>query len=148
LVPLENFGLKVMSMGFIVNPELPMVWRGPMVRMPCFLALLVYIVSLSLARARAYALFSLLVCYCWLFSRLKLTMSCAHCAGWLKQVGSAVEQLLHKVRWGELDVLVIDLPPGALLLFFVACTLPSAWEDTVSLRDILCLCGVVRCRHG
>eukprot|EP00698_Gefionella_okellyi_P002749 TRINITY_DN1261_c0_g1_i1.p1 TRINITY_DN1261_c0_g1~~TRINITY_DN1261_c0_g1_i1.p1 ORF type:complete len:217 (+),score=53.73 TRINITY_DN1261_c0_g1_i1:346-996(+) len=57
MVPLENYGLKVMSMGNLVDPESPMIWRGPM-------------------------------------------------------VGSAVDQLLHKVAWGPLDILVVDLPPG------------------------------------
>src|SRR5690606_2575332 len=31
LKPMENFGLKVMSMGFLVEEETPMIWRGPMV---------------------------------------------------------------------------------------------------------------------
>ena len=31
LQPMENFGLKVMSMGFLVDEETPMIWRGPMV---------------------------------------------------------------------------------------------------------------------
>ncbi|OQM73699.1 Mrp/NBP35 family ATP-binding protein [Manganibacter manganicus] len=31
LKPMENFGLRVMSMGFLVDEETPMIWRGPMV---------------------------------------------------------------------------------------------------------------------
>jgi ATP-binding protein involved in chromosome partitioning len=31
LQPMQNFGLKVMSMGFLVDEETPMIWRGPMV---------------------------------------------------------------------------------------------------------------------
>ena len=31
LQPMENFGIKVMSMGFLVDEETPMIWRGPMV---------------------------------------------------------------------------------------------------------------------
>src|SRR5690606_21288117 len=31
LKPMENYGLKVMSMGFLVEEETPMIWRGPMV---------------------------------------------------------------------------------------------------------------------
>ena len=31
LRPMENYGLKVMSMGFLVDEETPMIWRGPMV---------------------------------------------------------------------------------------------------------------------
>jgi ATP-binding protein involved in chromosome partitioning len=31
LRPMENYGLKVMSMGFLVEEETPMIWRGPMV---------------------------------------------------------------------------------------------------------------------
>jgi len=54
---LENFGIKVMSMGFLVEEDTPMIWRGPMVQ-------------------------------------------------------SALEQMLRDVNWGELDVMVIDMPPG------------------------------------
>jgi ATP-binding protein involved in chromosome partitioning len=57
LIPFEPFGLKVMSIGFLVEEETPMVWRGPMVM-------------------------------------------------------SAVTQLLREVEWGELDILVVDMPPG------------------------------------
>ncbi|MBW8910205.1 MAG: Mrp/NBP35 family ATP-binding protein, partial [Mesorhizobium sp.] len=31
LKPMQNYGLKVMSMGFLVDEETPMIWRGPMV---------------------------------------------------------------------------------------------------------------------
>ncbi|VAW11868.1 [4Fe-4S] cluster assembly scaffold protein Mrp (=ApbC) [hydrothermal vent metagenome] len=57
LKPLEGFGLKVMSMGFLVEEETPMIWRGPMVI-------------------------------------------------------SALTQMLREVDWGELDILVVDMPPG------------------------------------
>lgn len=62
IVPLEKdvggaHPLKIMSMGFFVEPEAPVIWRGPMVH-------------------------------------------------------SAIQQLLRDVDWGDLDVLVIDLPPG------------------------------------
>lgn len=57
LKPLEGYGLKVMSMGFLVEEETPMIWRGPMVM-------------------------------------------------------SALSQMLREVAWGELDVLVVDMPPG------------------------------------
>lgn len=57
LKPLEAFGIKVMSMGFLVDEDTPMIWRGPM-------------------------------------------------------VVSALTQMLREVEWGELDVLVIDMPPG------------------------------------
>ncbi len=57
LEPMEAFGLKVMSMGFLVDEETPMIWRGPMVM-------------------------------------------------------SALSQMLKDVAWGELDVLVVDMPPG------------------------------------
>src|SRR5690606_20882408 len=57
LMPLEGYGLKVMSMGFLVDEETPMIWRGPMVT-------------------------------------------------------SALTQMLREVAWGELDVLVVDMPPG------------------------------------
>jgi len=57
LKPMEGYGLKVMSMGFLVDEETPMIWRGPMVI-------------------------------------------------------SALTQMLREVEWGELDVLVVDMPPG------------------------------------
>ena len=57
LEPMRNYGLKVMSMGFLVAEETPMIWRGPMVQ-------------------------------------------------------SALQQMLRDVNWGELDVLVVDMPPG------------------------------------
>ncbi|MBB4287713.1 Mrp/NBP35 family ATP-binding protein [Roseospira goensis] len=55
--PLQTLGLKVMSIGFLMNEEDPVVWRGPMVM-------------------------------------------------------GALEQMLRDVDWGELDVMVVDMPPG------------------------------------
>ena len=55
--PLENHGVKCMSIGFLVDEEQPMVWRGPMVT-------------------------------------------------------QALTQLLNETRWGELDYLIVDMPPG------------------------------------
>jgi len=57
LIPLERHGVKVMSMGFLVDDNTPVVWRGPMIM-------------------------------------------------------KTVQQFVQNVRWGELDVLLIDLPPG------------------------------------
>ncbi|MEQ1709877.1 MAG: Mrp/NBP35 family ATP-binding protein [Hyphomicrobium sp.] len=57
LVPLDAYGVKVMSIGFVVDTERAMIWRGPM-------------------------------------------------------VASAITQMLRDVAWGELDVLVVDMPPG------------------------------------
>jgi ATP-binding protein involved in chromosome partitioning len=57
LKPMTRYGVKAMSMGFIVAEDTPMIWRGPMV------------------------------------------------------IG-ALEQMLRDVEWGELDVLVVDMPPG------------------------------------
>ena len=55
--PLEHFGVKLMSMGFLSPGDKPLVWRGPMLH-------------------------------------------------------SVIQQFLRGVEWGELDYLVIDLPPG------------------------------------
>ncbi|MCL2430089.1 MAG: Mrp/NBP35 family ATP-binding protein, partial [Alphaproteobacteria bacterium] len=57
LIPMDGYGLKVMSIGFLVEEETPMIWRGPMVM-------------------------------------------------------SALSQMLREVEWGELDVMVVDMPPG------------------------------------
>ncbi|MEJ2059219.1 MAG: iron-sulfur cluster carrier protein ApbC [Gammaproteobacteria bacterium] len=57
LEPMENYGVKAMSIGFLIEEDTPMIWRGPMVT-------------------------------------------------------QALEQLLNDTRWGDLDYLIIDLPPG------------------------------------
>jgi len=57
LEPMERYGVKVMSMGFLVDEPTAMIWRGPMVM-------------------------------------------------------SALTQMLREVNWGELDVLIVDMPPG------------------------------------
>lgn len=57
LIPADAFGVKLMSMGFLVKPGQPLIWRGPM-------------------------------------------------------LNSAIRQFLSDVEWGELDYLIIDLPPG------------------------------------
>lgn len=57
LQPIERYGLKTMSMGYLIDEDTPMVWRGPM-------------------------------------------------------ISSALQQLLKDTDWGDLDYLIIDLPPG------------------------------------
>jgi ATP-binding protein involved in chromosome partitioning len=57
LIPAEAYGVKLMSMGFLVKPGQPLIWRGPM-------------------------------------------------------LNSAIRQFLSDVEWGELDYLIVDLPPG------------------------------------
>ncbi|WP_350336205.1 iron-sulfur cluster carrier protein ApbC [Coralliovum pocilloporae] len=55
--PMNGYGLSVMSIGFMVDEETAMIWRGPMVM-------------------------------------------------------SALTQMMREVAWGELDVLIVDMPPG------------------------------------
>ncbi len=57
LVPMERHGVKVISMGFLVDDNTPVVWRGPMIM-------------------------------------------------------KTIQQFVQNVKWGELDVLLVDLPPG------------------------------------
>jgi len=57
IVPPEGFGIRVISMGMLVPPDQPIIWRGPMLH-------------------------------------------------------GAVQQFMRDVAWGELDYLVVDLPPG------------------------------------
>ncbi len=57
LIPMEHHGVKVMSMGFLVDDNTPVVWRGPMIM-------------------------------------------------------KTIQQFVQNVKWGELDVLLVDLPPG------------------------------------
>ena len=55
--PMENYGVQVMSIGFLVEADSPMVWRGPMAT-------------------------------------------------------QALDQLLRQTNWGDLDYLIVDMPPG------------------------------------
>ena len=57
LIPAEAYGIKMISMGLLVKPGQPLIWRGPM-------------------------------------------------------LNSAIRQFLGDVEWGELDYLIVDLPPG------------------------------------
>jgi len=57
MIPIDAYGVKVMSIGFLVGPDQAIIWRGPM-------------------------------------------------------VGIALKQFIEDVDWGELDYLVVDLPPG------------------------------------
>lgn len=57
MLPIEQHGLKIMSMGFLVTDKTPMVWRGPM-------------------------------------------------------AAGALQQMLGQTQWGELDYLIVDMPPG------------------------------------
>lgn len=57
LIPAEAYGVRMMSIGFLVKPGQPLIWRGPMLH-------------------------------------------------------TAIRQFLSDVNWGELDYLIIDLPPG------------------------------------
>ena len=57
LIPAQAYGLKMISMGLLVKPGQPLIWRGPM-------------------------------------------------------LNSAIRQFLGDVEWGELDYLIVDLPPG------------------------------------
>lgn len=57
LIPLTNYGVQTMSMGYLVRPDSPIVWRGLMVM-------------------------------------------------------KAMQQLLFEVAWDDIDVLIVDMPPG------------------------------------
>jgi ATP-binding protein involved in chromosome partitioning len=57
ILPIEAAGVRLISIGFLIDPEQAVVWRGPMVH-------------------------------------------------------GAVSQFLNQVEWGELDYLIVDLPPG------------------------------------
>ena len=57
IMPIENFGVRTMSMGFLVDEDTPVVWRGPMIM-------------------------------------------------------KTIQQFAQNVSWGELEILVVDLPPG------------------------------------
>ncbi len=57
LEPAFNYGIKMVSMGFLIDPDQPVIWRGPM-------------------------------------------------------LNGIIRQFLYQVNWGELDYLIVDMPPG------------------------------------
>lgn len=57
LEPAFNYGVKLVSMGFLIDPDQPVIWRGPM-------------------------------------------------------LNGIIRQFLYQVQWGELDYLIVDMPPG------------------------------------
>jgi ATP-binding protein involved in chromosome partitioning len=57
IIPVEKYGVKVLSIGFFVDPSQALIWRGPM-------------------------------------------------------ASNALKQLMNETEWGELDYLIMDLPPG------------------------------------
>ncbi|MBF2047240.1 MAG: Mrp/NBP35 family ATP-binding protein [Leptolyngbya sp. IPPAS B-1204] len=57
LEPAFNYGVKLVSMGFLIDPDQPVIWRGPM-------------------------------------------------------LNGIIRQFLYQVSWGELDYLIVDMPPG------------------------------------
>ena len=57
LIPLENHGIKLMSMGFLLQDDQPVIWRGPTIM-------------------------------------------------------RTIQQFISQVLWGDLDYLIVDLPPG------------------------------------
>jgi ATP-binding protein involved in chromosome partitioning len=57
LEPAFNYGVKLVSMGFLIDPDQPVIWRGPM-------------------------------------------------------LNGIIRQFLYQVNWGELDYLIVDMPPG------------------------------------
>jgi len=75
VIPPESYGVKLMSMGFLVDPNQAVIWRGPMIH-------------------------------------------------------NALRQFIEDVEWGELDYLVVDLPPGT-------------GDASLSLAQSLSLTGVV-----
>ena len=86
--PLERFGIKLMSVGFLIDPKQAVIWRGPM-------------------------------------------------------LNTALKQFLKDVNWGQLDYLVIDLPPGTgdvAMSVTAACKVTGAVVVTtpqdVALQDV------------
>jgi ATP-binding protein involved in chromosome partitioning len=88
--PMEAYGIKVMSIGFLVDEEVAMIWRGPMVQ-------------------------------------------------------SALTQMMRDVAWGELDCLVVDMPPGTGdAQLTMAQTVPLAGAVIVSTPQDLALINARR----
>ena len=90
ILPMENYGIKAMSIGFMVPEDTPMIWRGPMVM-------------------------------------------------------GALEQMLKDVEWGELDALIVDMPPGTGdAQLTMAQRVPLSGAVVVSTPQDIALLDVVR----
>lgn len=90
LIPMENYGIKTMSIGYMVEPGTAMIWRGPMVQ-------------------------------------------------------SALQQMMMDVKWGELDLLVVDMPPGTGdVQLTMAQKVPLAGAVIVSTPQDIALLDAVR----
>ncbi|UPT74669.1 MAG: Mrp/NBP35 family ATP-binding protein [Elusimicrobiota bacterium] len=86
--PAMNHGVKVMSMGFLMDPDAPVIWRGPMLH-------------------------------------------------------GAITQFLKDVKWGELDYLILDLPPGTGDVQLTLCqTVPLAGSVIVTTPQSIALSDV------
>ncbi len=90
ILPVEKYGIKLMSIGFMIDPEKAIVWRGPM-------------------------------------------------------VSNALKQMLTETLWGEIDYLVVDMPPGTGdIQLTIAQTLPVSGAIIVSTPQQVALADVVR----
>jgi len=86
--PPVGYGVKVMSMGFLTDPDAPVIWRGPMLH-------------------------------------------------------GAIQQFLKDVKWGELDYLIVDMPPGTGDVQLTMCqTVPMAGAVIVTTPQSIALSDV------
>jgi len=122
MIPVENYGIKCMSIGFLVEKDAPIVWRGPMVCLwlPFFVVFLlfhfIYYFLLLLSSTTLVVCWDILwkISY-WMHVLAKSHFCCVFIwiaiAGLLK-VSNALEKMTRGVDWGNLDILVMDMPPG------------------------------------
>lgn len=90
MMPLERYGIKLMSIGFLVDPDKALAWRGPM-------------------------------------------------------ASGALKQMLTETWWGDIDYLVVDMPPGTGdIQLTIAQTLPVSGAIIVSTPQQVALADVVR----
>jgi ATP-binding protein involved in chromosome partitioning len=88
--PAEAHGVRLMSMGFLIEPDSPVIWRGPLLH-------------------------------------------------------GAMNQFLRDVRWGVLDVLVVDLPPGTGdVQLSIAQTVPLSGAVIVTTPQSIALSDVLK----